>query len=141
MSGSCFTATGRRAKMPMSSLTHAAVPRHSRAARSTGGFAGCRGAAGLSGVLQCNRSAAQIVLTHSGGSAGDLRTLSRPSSIPRPAFAWKTRVLVPGVILVALLLLLGYTMKDALVPARAVHVMPVVLKAGGDATSASSGPA
>ena len=83
----------------------------------------------------------------SGAPVGDLRTLSRAGdasaaavTIPRPAFAWKTRVLVPGVIVAALLLLLGYTMKDALVPARAVHVVPVVLKSGGGDGATASAP-
>jgi RND family efflux transporter MFP subunit len=85
---------------------------------------------------------------------GDLRTLSRgygggggaeqPASaerpaVPRPKFPWKTRVGVPGAILLALLLLIGSTAKDALWPARDVHVVPVVLKAV--AGGGSAGPA
>src|SRR5688572_30985014 len=73
---------------------------------------------------------------------GDLRTLSRgasaaaapfdriPSqaSVPPPKFAWKARVLVPAMILVALALLLGYSARDALLPAVEVRVVPVVVK-------------
>jgi HlyD family secretion protein len=83
--------------------------------------------------------------------SGDLRTLvremdspARAPSVPPPKFAWKTRVLIPGAILVVLLLLVGYTAKDALWPARGVKVVPVVVKAGtstgvgGTSTSPSS---
>src|SRR5437870_3916832 len=75
--------------------------------------------------------------------AGELRTLSRESAAtgaglaPPPKFAWKTRVLIPGAIIVALLLLIGYTAKDALWPARGVKVVPVVVKAGGGGASSS----
>src|SRR5262245_53857010 len=69
---------------------------------------------------------------------GDLRTLARaggdaverPAAIPRPRFAWKSRVLLPATILLILLLLLGYTAQDALWPARGVTVVPVVVKTG-----------
>jgi len=71
----------------------------------------------------------------------DLRTLSRsgpgasqpPSAIPRPRFNFKTRILLPGAILLALLLLMGYAARDSLLPARAVTVIPVVLKDVGGA--------
>ncbi|MEA2708842.1 MAG: hypothetical protein QOF78_1443 [Phycisphaerales bacterium] len=64
----------------------------------------------------------------------DLRTLSRgqdvskTSVVPRPRFNFKTRILLPGAILLALLLLIAYTARDSLLPARAVTVVPVVLK-------------
>lgn len=71
---------------------------------------------------------------------GDLRTLTREAdssvrapAVPVPRFPWKTRVLLPGVILLVLLLLIGYTAGDALWPARAVKVVPVVVKAGAEA--------
>jgi HlyD family secretion protein len=77
---------------------------------------------------------------------GDLRTLARGadslprrSVMPSPKFAWKSRILVPGVILTVLLLLIGYSTQDALWPARAVRVIPVVVKAG--MTGATSSPA
>src|SRR5687767_46467 len=84
---------------------------------------------------------------------GDLRALTRDArdsaappapAVPPPKFPWKTRVLVPGAVILILLLLLGYTAKDMLFPPRAVRVVPVVLRAGGDAqgggsSSASSG--
>lgn len=89
---------------------------------------------------------------------GDLRTLSRPveesarasgssvnirSTVPAPTFKWKTRVLVPGAILLALLLLLGYAARDLVFPARKVSVVPVVVKAGSGIAGegASSGSA
>src|SRR5687768_8665950 len=72
--------------------------------------------------------------------SGDLRTLSRAAdtpqrsaAVPAPKFPWKTRVLVPGAILLVLLLLVGYTAQDVLLPARAVTVVPVVVKAGTEA--------
>jgi RND family efflux transporter MFP subunit len=82
-------------------------------------------------------------LTHR--PSGDLRTLarepesaSRAGSVPQPKFAWKTRVLIPGAILLVLLLLIGYTAQDALWPARAVKVVPVVVKSVADAGTAST---
>jgi RND family efflux transporter MFP subunit len=88
----------------------------------------------------------------SGVPAGDLRALSRESvgvaapapaadRIPVPKFAWKTRVALPAAVVAALLLLLGYTAKDALWPRRAVHVVPVVVKAAGVGAAPSSGGA
>ena len=68
----------------------------------------------------------------------DLRTLSRGgestsppdrSAVPPPRFNWKTRVLLPGGILLALLLLMAYAARDTLLPARTVTVVPVVLTA------------
>ncbi len=76
--------------------------------------------------------------------SGDLRTLSRDAgssargtAVPMPKFPWKTRILIPGAILIVLLLLTGYTAQDVLWPARAVKVVPVVVKAGGEAGAAS----
>lgn len=85
----------------------------------------------------------------------DLRTLSRggdgsaassaqttTSAVPPPKFNFKTRILLPSAILLALLLLLGYTARDTLLPAREVTVVPVVLKdlAGASGVSAASAP-
>lgn len=74
---------------------------------------------------------------------GDLRTLTRAPttaepSIPRPAFRWTTRVIVPGVIVLTLILLLAWSAKDALWPAREVRVIPVVLRAGGAPTTGAT---
>ena len=88
----------------------------------------------------------------------DLRTLSRgvgndgsdlaatstaTRAIPPPRFNWKTRVLLPGAILLALLLLIAYAARDTLLPARPVTVVPVVLKdvAGTTASPATTAPA
>ena len=76
-------------------------------------------------------------------SRADLRTLSRGGSaspsraIPPPKFNYRTRVLLPGAILLALLLLIAYAARDTLLPAKAVTVVPVVMKdlPGGTATS------
>ena len=76
----------------------------------------------------------------------DLRTLSRaggeasePTSlIPRPRFNFKTRILLPGGIVLALLLLMGYAARDSLLPAREVTVIPVVLKDAGPAAMSAA---
>jgi RND family efflux transporter MFP subunit len=69
---------------------------------------------------------------------GDLRSLSKggrgtpdPAAPlpPRPPYPWKTRILVPALPVVAVLALLGYATRQALWPAKAVRVIPVVLKA------------
>jgi RND family efflux transporter MFP subunit len=68
-------------------------------------------------------------------AAPDLRVLSRESrgdgisSIPRPAFRWKTRLLLPGVILGGVAALFIYALQDTLLPAQTVRVIPVVVKA------------
>src|SRR5262245_39571401 len=76
---------------------------------------------------------------------GDLRTLARTADqasgaqlAPAPRFPWKTRVLIPGAILCVLFVLVGYTIKDALWPARAVKVVPVVVKAGAETSAATT---
>ena len=64
---------------------------------------------------------------------GDLRTLTRetdsarPSGVPAPKFSWKTRVVLPGAILLVLLLLVAYSAQEALWPVRAVRVVSVVV--------------
>ncbi len=77
-------------------------------------------------------------------SSGDLQVLSRsgdesrpaphPASrgdaIPPPSFAWKTRVLFPGVLLLIVMGLLAYSARDALRPGIPVQAVPVVLRAG-----------
>ena len=70
---------------------------------------------------------------------GDLRTLKRggnvsspgapaSSAVPPPKFNYKTRVVLPGGVLFALLALIAYSARDSLLPAREVTVVPVVLK-------------
>ena len=83
----------------------------------------------------------------------DLRTLSRGGgddsaalaatitrAIPPPRYNWKTRVLLPGAILLALLLLIAYAARDTLLPARAVTVVPVVLKDVAGAVVGTTAP-
>ena len=66
---------------------------------------------------------------------GDLRTLARDmrhsdvapsagSTVPLPRFAWKTRILIPGAILLVLLLLLARTAQDVVWPARDGDLFP-----------------
>ncbi|MCG3128353.1 MAG: Multidrug resistance protein MdtA [Phycisphaerae bacterium] len=50
-----------------------------------------------------------------------------------PRRQWKTRILLPGTLLTAAAGMLAMSARDALVPARAVTVVPVVAKAGGAA--------
>lgn len=52
----------------------------------------------------------------------------RAPAVPRPGFNWKTRLLVPAVVLGGFFLLLGMTGFEELVPRRAVEVSPVILK-------------
>jgi RND family efflux transporter MFP subunit len=49
-------------------------------------------------------------------------------TIPRPGFKWKTRVLIPGLILGGFLLLVGISAYGELAPAPVVEVSPVVVK-------------
>lgn len=57
--------------------------------------------------------------------------------VPRPAFRWRTRVLLPVLVLVAVAALLAWAARDALWPAVEVRVVPVVAKPrGGDAEQA-----
>ncbi|MGH7179070.1 MAG: hemolysin D, partial [Tepidisphaeraceae bacterium] len=55
------------------------------------------------------------------------------ASVPRPAFAWKTRVALPAMIGLITLALLAYAARDVLLPAVDVRVVPVVLKDRGGA--------
>src|SRR5688572_1818517 len=76
-------------------------------------------------------------------SIADLNVLVRPAAdraemttaVPAPPSRWKTRVLLPGVILVALAAILGYAAKDAVFPATPVRVVPVVVKTVNDEAS------
>jgi RND family efflux transporter MFP subunit len=74
---------------------------------------------------------------------GDISALARaekhrPQSdssappIPPPSIRWKTRVMLPGVILLITAALLGYAARGALWPAKTVRVVPVLVKAGGE---------
>src|SRR5687767_5537381 len=61
---------------------------------------------------------------------------ARPVSVPEPASKWKTRVLLPGVILLSVGGMLAYTAREALWPATAVRVIPVMVR-----TASGEGPA
>jgi HlyD family secretion protein len=52
-----------------------------------------------------------------------------PGAVPRPSSRWKTRVLVPAVILLSAAALLAYAARDALWPGVDVRVIPVVVRA------------
>ena len=74
-------------------------------------------------------------------SIADLNVLARPASerdraaaVPQPPSRWKTRVLLPGLILLAMMSILAYAARDAVFPATAVRVVPVVVKTVNDAS-------
>jgi HlyD family secretion protein len=52
-------------------------------------------------------------------------------TVPRPRWRWKTRLLLPVVILLAIAAILFYSARDSLSPAMAVKVVPVVARSGG----------
>ena len=58
--------------------------------------------------------------------ADTLHTAHTP--VPRPAVRWKTRILLPGAILLCVAALLAYSAGDVLRPATVVEVLPVVVK-------------
>jgi HlyD family secretion protein len=65
----------------------------------------------------------------------DLRSLSRKQQesnqepkIPRPRFNWKTRVLIPSVVLFGFVTLFSVTLYRELLPSPIVHAAPVVVK-------------
>ncbi len=62
-------------------------------------------------------------------AAAEQPTAKGDGAVPRPQFNWKTRVLVPGLVLGGFLFLLGVTVHEELVSAVTVHASPVVLKA------------
>ena len=51
-----------------------------------------------------------------------------PAFVPRPAFRWGTRVLLPLGLLLAMAALLAWSARDALWPAIEVRVVPVVVR-------------
>lgn len=61
----------------------------------------------------------------------DLLQLGR-GAVPRPARRWKTRILLPAVLVIAVTWLLGYAARGALSRRIDVWVVPVVAKAGAD---------
>ncbi len=55
--------------------------------------------------------------------------------VPRPAVRWKTRVLLPGVMMLSVVALLAYSAGDVLRPATVVDVLPVVVKSSARGVS------
>jgi len=74
-----------------------------------------------------------------GPAPGSPAAPPRPS-VPRPPSRWKSRILVPGVILAAAGALLLYTARDALRPAIPVAVVPVVQREPAAPTAATAAP-
>lgn len=76
------------------------------------------------------------------GRPGLLAGASAPeqsySSIPRPAFAWRTRLALPAALLLGMASLLAYTAGGALLPAAEVRVVPVVVQTTSGAPAAGS---
>ena len=80
-------------------------------------------------------------------SAGPQARAGDPSAatatgIRRPPFAWRTRVLLPGALLLGFGAAIAYTARDALRPATPVKIVPVVLapaaSGGGGGESAGT---
>jgi RND family efflux transporter MFP subunit len=82
-------------------------------------------------------------------SEADLRVLARGAAhglerpvtgagVPLPARRWKTRVAIPGAVVLAITGLLAVAMRDVLRPVTAVRVTAVVLKDRGDAQPTGS---
>src|SRR5688572_15940783 len=74
-------------------------------------------------------------------SIADLNVLVRPPShdaarttVPVPPSRWKTRVLLPGLILLTLLAIVAYAARDGVFPATGVVVVPVAMKTLHDAS-------
>ena len=55
---------------------------------------------------------------------------SRATVVPEPQPNWKTRVLLPWCIILAVFALLAYASRDSLLPAVDVRVVPVVVRTG-----------
>ena len=79
-------------------------------------------------------------------SPGDLRSLARPPSqdvrspgVSRPAYPWKTRLLLPAGLLLALAGLTAYAARASLWPAVDVEVVPVVARAGAEPAGTPGG--
>jgi HlyD family secretion protein len=78
-------------------------------------------------------------------SESDLSALRRETPIPPPASRWKTRVLLPAVVLLLFAAVLSFAARDLLFPGTEVRVVPVVVKtaaagdAGGSVTSQAAG--
>jgi len=66
------------------------------------------------------------------------------TSVPRPAVRWKTRLLLPGAIMLSVAALLAYSARDVLRPAMVVDVLPVLVKSSARGVSgggvAAQGP-
>ena len=62
------------------------------------------------------------------GTTGRPKTMARGTDIPLPRRRWKTRVLLPGVILLATAAVFVAAAGDAVWPAKSVRVVPVLLK-------------
>jgi HlyD family secretion protein len=68
-------------------------------------------------------------------------TAAGAAGVRRPPFAWKARVLLPAALLAGFAGAVAYTARDALVPPRAVTVVPVVLAPAGGAAGGGGPPA
>src|SRR5687768_8584950 len=59
-------------------------------------------------------------------------------TISRPHFNWRTRILLPALLLLGFGGAIAYTARDSLVPPRGVKVVPVMLAPIGSASAESS---
>lgn len=79
-------------------------------------------------------SAPDLAALKRGPAAPVAMNPSLQASIPAPARRWKTRVLVPLIVLGSALGLVAYAARGVLVPALDVRVVPVVVKAAAMST-------
>ena len=51
-----------------------------------------------------------------------------PVTLPLPAYPWKTRILIPATIVIALIAVAAWSVREAMLPVTDVRVMPTVLR-------------
>jgi HlyD family secretion protein len=90
-------------------------------------------------VLTSHPPAPDLAALKRGPAAPVAMNPSQQASIPAPARRWKTRVLVPLIVLGSALGLVSYAARGVLVPALDVRVVPVVVKAAAMSTGDPSG--
>ncbi|HWP40563.1 MAG TPA: efflux RND transporter periplasmic adaptor subunit, partial [Tepidisphaeraceae bacterium] len=61
-------------------------------------------------------------------------------TIPRPPYPWKTRLLVPGTIVLSLLAVTAWSARETLLEATPVRIVPVVARPMDSSSSSSAAP-
>jgi HlyD family secretion protein len=70
-----------------------------------------------------------------GPAGGNAPVRNAATAMPQPPMRWKTRILLPGVLLGTAASVLAYSGWSALTPKTPVRVVPVVWRSGSDAVS------